>query len=571
MSGVTCEMTTVAEALLARLRARGVDYLFANGGTDFAPVIEGMARAGAAGVELPEALVISHETAAVAMAHGYYLVTGCPQAVMVHVNVGLANAVMGLINAATDNVPMIMCSGRTPVTEQGHLGSRDLPIHWGQEMRDQGAMVREFVKWDYELRSGSQVEILVDRALAIAMSEPRGPVYLSLPREVLAESHEGSTQDAGPVMAASATGQPDSAAVAQAAALLAGAERPLIVAQRGDPRAADFEPLAGFAEDWALPVVEFWPVRNAFASSHPLHAGYQVAPWLTEADVVLVLDALVPWVPDQHAPPAGCKVIQAGPDPLFARTPLRGFRADISLAGETAAVVSALAAALRPRLAENQSKLAERRARVTASASEARSARLASARAGDGAPMSPQWVSHCLSEALGPDAAVFSELGCDPSVMSFERPGSYFSHALSGGLGWAVPAALGAQLADRERLVAACAGDGSHIFANPVACHQISEAQALPILTVVFNNGVWNAVRRATLAMYPDGQASRMNRMPVTSLAPAPDFVRIVEASRGWGERVERGEDLPGALARAIEVIRNERRQALLDVAVAPA
>ncbi len=568
-------MTTVAEALLARLRARGVDYLFANGGTDFAPVIEGLARAGAAGVELPEALAISHETAAVAMAHGYYLVTGRPQAVMVHVNVGLANAVMGLINAATDNIPIIMCSGRTPVTEQGHPGSRDLPIHWGQEMRDQGAMVREFVKWDYELRSGSQVETLVDRALAIAMSAPRGPVYLSLPREVLGEAYVGTgaggATGPAPVMAANAPGRPDPAAVAQAAELLAGAERPLIIAQRGDPRAADFEPLASFADDWAVPVVEFWPVRNALASTHPLHAGYQVEPWLSEADVVLVLDALVPWVPDRHAPPAGCKVIQAGPDPLFTRTPVRGFPADISLAGETAVVVSALAEALRPRRAENQAKLGARHARVAAKAAEARQARLAEARQGNGAPMSPLWASLCLSEALGPDAALFTELGCDPSVMSFERPGSYFAHALSGGLGWAVPAALGAQLADRERLVAACIGDGSHIFANPVSCHQIAEAQELPILTVVFNNGGWNAVRRATLAMYPDGQASWMKLMPVTSLAPTPDFVGIVEASRGWGERVERGEDLPGALERAIEVIRGERRQALLDVAVAAA
>lgn len=562
-------MTTVAEALLARLRARGVDYLFANGGTDFAPVIEGLAQGASAGAELPEALAISHETAAVAMAHGYYLVTGRPQAVMVHVNVGLANAAMGLINAATDNIPIIMCSGRTPVTEGGHLGSRDLPIHWGQEMRDQGAMVREFVKWDYELRSGSQVETLVDRAVAIAMSEPRGPVYLSLPREVLGEAHADALPSPAPVMAASAPGQPDPAAIAQAAELLAGAERPLIISQRGDPRGADFEPLASFAEDWAVPVVEFWPVRNALASDHALHAGYQVEPWLSEADVVLVLDALVPWVPDRHAPPAGCKVIQAGPDPLFTRTPLRGFPSDLSLAGKTATVVSALAEALRPRLAENRERLAARRTRVAARAASARQARLTEARQGNGAPMSPLWVSHCLSEALGPEAAVFTELGCDPSVMSFERPGSYFSHALSGGLGWAVPAALGAQLADRERLVAACIGEGSHIFANPVSCHQIAEAQQLPILTVVFNNGVWNSVRRATLAMYPDGQASQMNRMPVTSLAPAPDFVGIVEASRGWGERVERGEDLPGALARAIEVIRSERRQALLDVAVA--
>ncbi|MHA1153876.1 MAG: thiamine pyrophosphate-requiring protein [Alphaproteobacteria bacterium] len=561
-------MTTVAEALLTRLRARGVDYLFANGGTDFAPVIEALARAGA---EAPEALAISHETAAVAMAHGYYLVTGRPQAVMVHVNVGLANATMGLINAATDNVPIVMCSGRTPVTERGHPGSRNLPIHWGQEMRDQGAMVREFVKWDYELRSGSEVETLVDRALAIAMSEPRGPVYLSLPREVLGETHVEALASADPVMVASAPGQPDPVAIAQAAEFLAGAERPLIIAQRGDPRAADFEPLASFAEDWAVPVVEFWPVRNALASNHAMHAGYQVEPWLSEADVVLVLDALVPWVPDQHAPPAGCKVIQAGPDPLFTRTPLRGFPADLALAGKTATVVSALAEALRPRLAENRAELAVRRARVATSAAEARQARLAEARQGNGAPMSPQWASHCLSEALGPEAALFTELGCDPSVMSFERPGGYFSHALSGGLGWALPAALGAQLADRERLVAACIGEGSHIFANPVSCHQIAEAQELPILTVVFNNGVWNSVRRATLAMYPDGQASRMNLMPVTSLAPAPDFVGIVEASRGWGERVERGEDLPGALARAIEVIRGERRQALLDVAVAAA
>lgn len=566
-------MTSVAEALLTRLRTRGVDYLFANGGTDFAPVIEGLAQGAAAGAELPEALAISHETAAVAMAHGYYLVTGRPQAVMVHVNVGLANAAMGLINAAADNIPIIMCSGRTPVTERGRMGSRDLPIHWGQEMRDQGAMVREFVKWDYELRSGSEVETLVDRAFAIAMSEPRGPVYLSLPREVLGEAHADSLASPAPVMAASAPAQPDPAAIARAAEFLAAAERPLIISQRGPQRgaqrAADFEPLASFAEDWAVPVVEFWPVRNALASTHHMHAGYQVEPWLSEADVILVLDALVPWVPARQAPPAGCKVIQAGPDPLFTRTPLRGFPAELSLAGETAGVVSALAEALRPRLAENQERLSARRGRVSASTAAARQARLAEARQGNGAPMSPLWASHCLSEALGPEAALFTELGCDPSVMSFERPGSYFSHALSGGLGWAVPAALGAQLADRKRLVAACIGEGSYIFANPVSCLQIAEAQQLPILTVVFNNGIWNSVRRATLAMYPDGQASRMNLMPVTSLAPVPDFVAIVEASRGWGERVERGEDLPGALARAIEVIRGEGRQALLDVAVA--
>ena len=121
-----------------------------------------------------------------AMAHGYYRTCGKPAAVMVHVTVGTANAICGLMNAARDNVPLLLAAGRTPITETGHIASRNRSIHWGQEAFDQGGMVREFVKWDYELRDGQPVDAVVDRALDIAMSEPRGPVYLTLPREVLA-------------------------------------------------------------------------------------------------------------------------------------------------------------------------------------------------------------------------------------------------------------------------------------------------------------------------------------------------------------------------------------------------
>ena len=179
------DVRTAAEAYLVLLKARGIDWLLANAGTDFAPIIEAFSRGAQAGLAMPEPVVVPHENAAVGMAHGYYLVTGRPQAMMVHVNVGTANALMGLLNAARDNVPIFFTSGRTPVTDGGRVGARDLPIHWGQEMRDQAGMLREYVKWDYELRYGEQVELIVDRALAIAMSEPRGPVYLSMPREAL--------------------------------------------------------------------------------------------------------------------------------------------------------------------------------------------------------------------------------------------------------------------------------------------------------------------------------------------------------------------------------------------------
>lgn len=146
---------------------------------------------------MPRMVPILHENVAISMAHGYYLATGRPQAVMVHVNVGTANALLGLIAAQRDRVPLLLAAGRSPVSQAGRPGSRTSVIHWGQEMFDQAGSIREFTKWDYELRVGEDVTTVVDRALAIAMSEPRGPVYLSLPRETLAESLPADDLGAG--------------------------------------------------------------------------------------------------------------------------------------------------------------------------------------------------------------------------------------------------------------------------------------------------------------------------------------------------------------------------------------
>src|SRR5918992_2198595 len=144
---------SVAEAYLELLAARRVEYFFGNAGTDFAPLIEAYAQREAQGQVLPRPVTVPHEIPAVAMAHGYAMVTGRPQAVMVHVTVGAANATGGLINAARAGVPMLFTAGRNPITEAGFRGSRNRPIHWAQESFDQGALVREFVKWDYELRN----------------------------------------------------------------------------------------------------------------------------------------------------------------------------------------------------------------------------------------------------------------------------------------------------------------------------------------------------------------------------------------------------------------------------------
>lgn len=560
---------TTAEALLALLKARGVDHLIANAGTDFAPVIEALARAPEAGLDLPTPVLAAHETLAVGMAHGFYLATGRPQAVMAHVNVGSANALMGLINAARDNVPILFASGRTPVTEGPELtGSRDLPIHWGQEMFDQAGMLREAVKWEYELRVPEQVEIVVDRALAVAMTPPRGPVYLSLPREALARPLDGFTFAEPAALPAATAAAPAPAAIAETARILARAERPVVIAARGG--AWSFEALADLAERFGIPTVEFWPTRISMASDHPLHGGFDPAPWLADADAVVVLDALVPWLPKRFAPAPDVPVVQIGPDPLFFDLPIRGFRATLAIQSDPALAVAALAEALTRESAGSEAAITARREAATRRAADLRRARHAAADAGRTRPMTQGWICRCLDAAKGDDAVVVNELGSDPGAMTFRRPGTFFGPALSAGLGWGLPAALGFQLADRDRTVIATVGDGSYMFANPVACHQAGEALGLPVLTIVFNNGVWNAVQRTTRMVYPDGHAVRANAMPLVSLEPAPRYAQVVEASGGWGERVEDPDALPGAIERALRVVREEKRQALLDVVCAP-
>lgn len=558
-SDATPVETTAGEIFLRRLAANGVDYLFANGGTDFAPVIEGFAHAQIAGFAVPTPVLVPHETAALGMAHGYYLATGRMQAVMVHTNVGLANCVMGVLNAASDQVPVIVASGITPATEAGTFGHRNSPINWGQNMRDQTAMIREPVKWDATLAHPEQMADLVDRAVAVATSAPRGPVYLGLPRETLCgvTVYWDSPPRNAPTLSA-----PHPAALARAAKLLEAAERPLIVAFRAGARDGASERLTTFAEAHAIPVVEFWPSQLSIAGTSPMHAGFDPAEDLAAADVVLVLDAIVPWLPHRHALAENAVAIQAGPDPLQLEVPLRGFASDLALTGSAADVIAALADAMPQRdRTVRFDRLAERHRQ--------RRAMLDAQAADPGQPLTPAYVSRTLARLVGEGGCIVSELGAKPEYMPGLRADQFFQNPISGGLGWGLPAALGVQLADRDRLVLATVGDGSYMFANPVACHQIAEAHGLPILTVVFNNGIWGAVRGSTLGIYPQGHAARANVMPITSLEPLPDFCKIAEASRGWAARVETAEQLDGALAEAARVIREERRQALVEIKVA--
>jgi acetolactate synthase-1/2/3 large subunit len=180
------------------------------------------------------------------------------------------------------------------------------------------------------------------------------------------------------------------------------------------------------------------------------------------------------------------------------------------------------------------------------------------------------WVSHCIDRAKGPHCIVINEYTLFPEYCSFEFPDLYFGSSSASGLGWGPGAALGAKLARPDSPVMAVVGDGAYMFSNPAAVHHASALHDLPVLFVVMNNAMWGAVQRSTRAMYPDGLASRSNQPAFVELGKLPAFEQICEAAGGYGERVEDPTTLPDALKRAMSVVTNERRQALLNVICGP-
>ena len=564
----TISIENTAQGYLELLRERGIKYFFGNAGTDFASLVDAFAKFAKEGKQYPHPITVPHEFVAVSMAHGYYMVTGEPQVVMVHVIVGTANASGAIINAARAHVPIIFSAGRTPLTEAGFTGSRNVLIHWAQESFDQATLVREFVKWDYELRNFAQLEIVVDRALAIATSEPGGPVYLTLPREVLAESQAEITINTVPKQQAHQTNVPDAAQVKEVAKLIAQATNPLVITSGvgRDPQAV--EALIAFAESFAIPVVVgVGKTHMNFPTSHSLHLGFDSTPYLKEADVVLVIDTDVPWLPTVVSPKETACVIQLGHEPLYSHYPIRGHATDIALAAQPTATLRLLTEEMLPYQEQAAQKIANRFETVRAEHKQQREAWGAHAEAVKGdKPIDAAWLSACINQILDAETIVVNEYDLVPTQVDLTVPGSFFGPSPAAGLGWGIGAALGAKLAAPEKTVIATVGDGSYLFNVPTSCHFVSQAYNLPILVVVFNNQCWGAVRGAAASVHPEGWAVKTNHFPLSELSPTPAYEMICQANGGYGERVEEPEGVLPALKRALHAVKEEKRQAVLNV-----
>ena len=517
---------------------------------------------------MPKVVLCPHEGAAIAAAHGYAQVSGKAQAVFVHVDVGTQNMGGGISNALHGRVPVFVFAGLTPYTIEGELpGSRNRSATYLQDVPDQGGIVRQYVKWDYSIRTGKNVKQLVQRAIQIAESDPKGPVYLTGAREVLSE-------DAVPTPLAAEKWRPIAPAalppegVAEIVDALLSAKNPLLVTSYSGRNPACVAELVRFCERMAIPVVEERPIQMNFPGDHPLHLGYLAGPYIADADVIVVLDCDVPWMPSsKQVPNPDSKVFYIDVDPLKDTIPLwympseRFFRADSSVA------VTQLNRYLDD-IAPIDKKTHAARLAATAAAHHAlREGWRKKMQAPADNVITPEWVTACLRAEVDADTILVNESVTSATsifhTLPRTKPGTFFG---SGGssLGWGGGAALGSKLAAPGSDVICFTGDGAFFLGNPSSVYWTSRRYDAPFLTIVFNNQGWNATQENFKRLHPNGGANTLG--DCVSLSPSADFAKIAEAAGGaFARTAVQADSLPAILAEAMESVRGGR-SAVIDV-----
>jgi acetolactate synthase I/II/III large subunit len=567
---------TTATAFLEALHEAGVAFIFANFGSDHPALIEAFAEARATGRPVPAIVTCPNEMVALSTAHGAALVTGRAEVVLVHVECGTQALAGAVHNAAKGRVPVLIFAGLSPFTQEGELrGSRNEFIHWLQDVPDQRGIVRGYVKYENEIRSGRNARQIIHRALQFAQSDPKGPVYLTAGREVLEE------EIPTPALAPTHFHPISPAALSDAdldtlVADLVAAKCPLVVTSYLGRNPAAVAALVDLSRQLGIGVLDSVPSAMNFPSDNPAWQGIQ---WseprqnavLAEADLVLVIDSDVPWIPTVNRPAADARIYHIDVDPLKRQMPLwyiaalRVFRADAATAlGQ-----------INRRLAAtplDPSRLAARRARLSRRHAE-RAALVAEREQGPDGDITPEFAIAALRPHLDADTIVLNEaISSYPLVIDHLGPrpaGSLFASG-GGSLGWHGGAAIGVKLARPRKTVVAITGDGSFLFSVPSAVHWMARQYQTPFLTLVFNNRGWKSPKLSALAVHPAGYASRANDLGV-SFDPPPDYAGIAAAAGGaFAATVRRPAELGLAIAAAFRAVREERRAAVLDIWLPP-
>jgi acetolactate synthase-1/2/3 large subunit len=569
-------MRTASSDLLQGLVDLGIEYLFCNLGTDHAPLIEEMAHWREQGRAFPKLILCPHENTAVHMAGGYAVATGRGQAVLVHVDAGTANAAMGLHNLCRTRIPVLLIAGRAPMTTFDDVtGGRDTYVHFIQEPFDQASVVRPYVKWEYNLAWPAMAHEVVSRAGAVMQSDPTGPVYLTLPREVLAAPVDAASvgayghQNHLPVKAQGT----DSSAVRAIAEKLMRSENPMLVtayAGRNREAPALIEKLAALC---GMRVCEFNTIYMNMRRDSPYFGGYNPAAFTEQADFGLMVDVDVPWIPKTTRVNPNAYWAQLDVDAIKRDIPMWGFPLNARIEGDSVRLITQLIEIIESSATpEFKTKAAARGLSLNAAhlQNRQRAASLAQARGVVNA-INPHYLCAVMGQQIDLHDVVLNE-AIRNTMAVFEQiprevPGSLMGLS-GGGLGFSAGTALGIRLARPKHRVIHFVGDGSFYFSNPSSVYAVANQYGLPILTVLLDNGGWSAVKESTLRMYPQGEAKNTNQF-ASDLGYSTDFAAIAEAAGAHGERLVDPEQVEAAIERCLAAL-DAGRSALLHVRITP-
>lgn len=561
-----------AQAILAVAARAGVEHLWFVSGNDLVSFQEAAARAREGGLPAPRIMQMVHEHVALSIAMGEAAIRRAPAAVAAHVDVGLLHMGGALHNAMVGQYPILTITGY-PGT---HPDRRTIPVFWKQQRWDQGAIVRQFMKWDYKLATYDDPALVTARALQVALTPPHGPCYLILPKEV---GHQ-ALPDGVPLTTVEALGVPrlgagPEDALAEVAQRLLEAEKPLLITDRlgRDHRAV--QALDVLAREFAL-AVRATRHRMNLPDDHPAgwaggtHTSAGAARndgivKLEEADAILVLEHSVPWIPARERPASGAWISSAGTDPAALFIPLHEFPAHLRIVADPAAFLEALLERMRSFQSASHRERIDRRWRSFEEAVPERTGGRGH-RAARG--IDARLLGRAVAQILEPEDVLTWEM-TETRDIPRTRPDTLFE---SGGssLGWSVAAGIGIRLADPGRFVASLVGDGAYQFGSPSILLWAQARYEVPLLTVIANN---RGYRTGTVRLredYPDGAAVRLGDYSGGTFDPPPDFAAQAEAAGGFGARVmERGR-LVDTLRRARRAVVREGRPAVVDVRLPP-
>jgi acetolactate synthase-1/2/3 large subunit len=568
---------SAAHHFIDGLQEAGIEHLFSNLGTDHVSLIEAMAQFAREGRPQPNVLLCPHENVAIHMAGGYAAVTGRGQGVMVHVDAGTANAAMGMHNLFRSRWPVLLMAGKSPFTLRGELeGSRDNYVHFVQDPYDIGSLVRPYVKWEYSLPSGVTTKEVLRRSHTVMHSDPPGPVYLTLPRETLAEEWTDAQVASFPAerFGAVKAGGISAAAARQVAQALQQANKPIVVTSYLGRKPEAVAALEALAQECGIRIYEFQPIAVNVAKSSPLFGGFDAAKGLAGADLCLLLDVDVPWLPKFTQPDAGTRFIHIDVDAVKKDFPMWGFATDMRLQADCATALGEILEAVREQADDGfRSRVRDRMANWPRERDERLAAwKAAAADAGRSNALSPAFVCATVGKAIAAEDIVVNEaIRNSPSVlmqMARNVPGTLVGCA-GGGLGYSGGIALGARLARPAHRVVQVVGDGGFHFSTPTSVYSVAQRYKLPILTVVLDNGGWQAVKEAVLRVYPEGEAAAADQFHARIGGEVRRFDKVAQAFGAHGEYVTEPDQLEAALQRALQAV-DSGRAAVLHVKVAP-